>query len=94
MTFIIAGIGSLAPPFIAVAGLSERVLTVETCLSGDIYIETPGLCAETGQDLRHNSIVYVSFIRNNSSSESGKITDIRNFEFYHDEALIQFVSLV
>ena len=44
LTFTMAGTWSLAPPFITVTGLSEKELLVETCPSGAMYIEIPGLC--------------------------------------------------
>ena len=94
LTFTMPGTGSLAPPFITVTGLSEKELPVETCPSGVMHIEVPGLCVGAGQDLRHEAIGYVAFIRANSNSASGKTTDIRNFEFYRDEVLIPFVSLI
>ena len=94
LTFTMTGTGSLAPPFITVTGLSEKELPVETCPSGVMHIEIPGLCVGAGQDLRHEAIGYVAFIRANSNSASGKTTDIRNFEFYRDEVLIPFVGLI
>ena len=75
-------------------GLSEKELPVETCPSGVMYIEISRLDYGAGQDLRHNKIGYVAFDRTNSNSASGKTTEVRNFEFYRDEVLIPFFSLI
>ena len=57
---------------------------------GVMYIEIPRLCTGSGHDLRHNVIGNVAY----SNSASGKTTEVRSFEFYRDEVLILFVSLI
>ena len=80
LTFIMYAGSSLAALFITVTGLTERELPVSTCPSGITYLSIEGLCSSEGQDLRHNTVRYAAFVRNNSAAEDGKVEEVRYFE--------------
>ena len=80
-TITINGIGMIAPTFITIKGVNERELPIESCPSGRLYIKIPGLCVGGTQDLRHEAIGHVCFIRNQKNDDDVSNEQL-NFEYY------------
>mmetsp|Transcript_22410 Transcript_22410/g.25830 ORF Transcript_22410/g.25830 Transcript_22410/m.25830 type:complete len:192 (-) Transcript_22410:151-726(-) len=88
------GTGSMAAPFISVTGLTDQELPVSKCPSGVLHAVIPSLCVGSSQDLRHNAVGYVSFLRGNTTHPEGKTTDQINFEYYREAVLIPFITTI
>ena len=64
------------------------------CPSGVLHVVISSLCVSLSQDLRHNAVGYVSFLRGNTTHPEGKIADQINFEYHREAILIPFITTI
>lgn len=83
-TFTFSAAGQLAPFYTTISGLSEKELPVETCPSGMLVMEVPGLAVGSDVDPSNNLPGYVVFLRKTGDNSLDK----RKHKHYNDVAFI------
>ena len=85
-------LGCSAPILLTVSGLNEREIPINLSPAGVRIIEIPGLCIGSTQDVRHNAIGYLAFMRSTRDENTQKTAEVKLFEFYNKHILLPFIE--
>ena len=97
LTVTMSGGGMIAPLFSTVTGLTARELPEDTCPSGVLVIEIPGLCVGGAVDpvaTYGEGIGYVAFMRGREEDANKDAPQLVNFTHYRKKVLHRFVECI
>ena len=84
MTFTFSALGTCAPLFVTVSGLSERELPGKNDF---LHVEVPGLCiGGGGVNVGVKTKGHIFFMR------SGKNAHVERFKYYQEKILVPFIN--
>ena len=89
LTYTFTAVGSQAPVFVTISGLTAEQLPIATCTSGILCLSIKGLCVAGGGMTVGNAVKgYVVFIRNDDDGDKDK----KRVRFYCDLILLPFIK--